>query len=200
MEAIKTYETATKKLEIFIDSTPETPREWDNLSRCIFTGKYKSLGDKHDVKFDGNYNDRFDFIEKGEAKLRKQIKDIVICKAVHLYSHSGETISTGTHYPYMDKWDSGTIGFVIVTKEALRKEWSKKRVTKEMIEKADKTLECEIETLDQYIRGDIYGFKVTDKTGGEDDSCWGFYGLDMKTNGITDHVNDEELTALVLAD
>ena len=201
MEAIKTYKTATKKLEIFYDQNAESPREWDNFCQCIFTGKWKHLGDKHSIEFNGGYSDRNDFIERGEAEVRKAIKDVVICKSVHLYSHSGETISTNLEGQYADRWDSGTIGFIVITKDAIRENYGVKNVTKKHIEKAEKHIGYEIETLDQYIRGEVFGFKLIDiETGNEDDACWGFYGDDNKTSGIIEHINDEELIALVLAD
>jgi hypothetical protein len=190
---IEEFEANGKTLKIYVDDYPESPRSWDNLSRCIFTGGYQHLGDAHDVKFDGYYTDRFDFIEKGEQELRKQLKDVVICKPVHLYSHSGETISTELTYPYNCRWDSGTIGFVVVTKQDIRNNWGIKRVTQEYIDHAERILDGEIKTLDQFIRSEIYCFTVEDEQGDVIDSCGGFYGDDYKTNGMTDYIEDEEL-------
>ena len=63
--------------------------------------------------------------------------------------------------------------------------WSEKRR-----EKVREWLEGEIETFDQYIRGDVYGF-IVEEDGEEIDSCWGFYGEDPRTNGMSDYVDDE---------
>ena len=205
-ESIKEVRVADKVLRILIDENAESPREWDNLAQMIFTGrKWGSLGDKHNITFDGDYNSREEFITKGEAQLRKQIKGIVICKAVHLYEHSGATISTSYGYPYNCRWDSGTIGFAIVTKDAIRKCYMTKRVTQEMIDKADKVLEGEIKILDDYVRGDVYSFEVNtvskcDKGCEHEeyaDSCGGFYGSDFVTNGITEHLDKELAEALI---
>jgi hypothetical protein len=36
----------------------------------------------------------------------------------------------------------------------------------------------EVKTFDQYLRGDVYGYVVTDPDGNEVDSCWGLYGIE----------------------
>jgi hypothetical protein len=64
-----------------------------------------------------------------------------------------------------------------------QKEW-----TKELEDKVIKCLEQEVETYDQYLTGDVYGFVVYDEDGQEVDSCWGFFGDDIKENGIMDYV------------
>ena len=167
----------------------------------IFVGKHKSLGDKHDFEFEGDYNSRQDFIEKGENELRKYFKDVAVIKAVHLYEHSGTSISTSMSYPFDCKWDAGTIGFAVITKADIKENFSVKRVTKELLKRAEAILDGEVETLNQYISGDVYGFELVEVSecdkGCEHethlDSCWGFFGNEFMTNGITDHFDDEEL-------
>jgi len=73
-----------------------------------------------------------------------------------------------------------------------------KLVTKKVRERAEKHLIGEVKTYDQYVTGDVYGFKLKTvstcdkghehKEEEEIDSCWGFYGTDWKNNGIFDHV------------
>jgi len=192
------FKVGNETLKIVQDQTNESPREWDNLGQMIFTGSHQHLGDKHTVGFNGNYESRQDFIDSGEAELKKEIKDIVVCKAVHLYSHSGESISTSFSGSYACRWDSGTIGFAIVTKQDIRDNWGIKRVTQKWIDKAEAILDGEVETLDQYIRGEVYGFEVVDENDEHVDSCYGFYGSDCKVNGIKDHV-DEKFHKLIEA-
>lgn len=192
MEAIKTVKANNKVLNIFYDQNTDSPRNWDNLSKMIFFGRNaQHLGDKHDMQLSGDYNgDRFVFIEKGEVEVRKHFKDVAICKAVHIYDHSGISISTSMGYPFDCKWDSGTIGFVIVTKADIRKAYEVKRITKDILNRADKVLESEIEVLNQYLIGDVYGFKL-EENGEEVDSCWGFYGTDFIHNGLADYLDEE---------
>lgn len=44
--------------------------------------------------------------------------------------------------------------------------------------RVEQILGGEIETYDQYIRGEVYSYELFDKTGNEIDSCWGIYGFD----------------------
>lgn len=169
-------------------NSPESPRCWDNLSKMIFFGGYYHLGDKHDLR-SSDYNG-WDEMEKA---IRREY-DCAIVQPIYMYSHSGSTISTS---PFSCPWDSGQLGFAIVTREDIRKNWSIKRCTKKYVEHAQRILEGEVETLDQYVRGDIYGFEIEDENGEHEDSCWGFYGDDIKENGILEHVSEED-KALVL--
>lgn len=190
MEAIQTFKNKKgQTLEIFQDDMcGESPRSWDNLATMVFFGNHRHLGDTHNVELDG-YDSRSEFMDQGAEDVKK-ILDAAVVLPVHLYEHSGTGISTSYTYPYNCRWDSGTCGFVVVTKEAIRKEYSIKKVTAKYIAKAARIAVGEVETLNQYVSGDVYGFKLTDKDG-EEDSCWGFYGSDLSTNGILDHVDEE---------
>lgn len=180
---METYKLSNgKTLQVIQDESPESPRSWDNLGTMIcFHGRY-SLGDKHDY----NHNDYSGWEEMEKAIIKNESPAVIL--PLYLYDHSGITISTS---PFSCRWDSGQIGFIFVSKETLRKEYGVKRITKKEIEKATKVLLGEVETYDQYITGDVYGFKVVDEEGNEEDSSWGFFGSDIKTNGILDHINAE---------
>jgi len=84
---------------------------------------------------------------------------------VYAYVHSGITIRTGA---FGDPWDSGQSGFAYLTKEDIEREG---------ISDPAKYIEGFVETFDQYLRGDVYGYEilVDDE---EVDSCWGLFGLD----------------------
>ena len=185
-----------RTLKIVQDSTPDSPREWDNLTQMIFTGKHEHLGDKHDVDFSEGYSSRQDFIERGAEAVKKHIKDIVAIKPVHLYKHSGTSISTSYGYPYNCIWDSGTCGFVIITKQSIREMFGCKRVSQKDIEKAESQIDGEVETLSQWMEGEVYGFVIENEEEEHEDSCYGFYGHDINTNGILDHLSDEDRTML----
>jgi hypothetical protein len=189
--SVLTLKKGNETLTIEQSQDSENPREWDNLSQMIFTGRYKHVGDKHNVEFNGDYESRQDFIEDGDLSIEQTIKDVVICKAVHLYSHSGECISTSYSGQFACRWDSGTIGFVIVTKQDIRKNWGIKRVTQKWIDKAEEIMDAEVETLNNYISGEVYSFNVEDDEGNNVDSCSGFYGTNFATNGILDYVDEK---------
>ncbi len=170
-------------LKVQYDSSPESPREWDNLTKIIAFGKHRHLGDKHEI----NSNHFADW-DENKAGVMKEY-DVAIIKPIYMYSHSGSTISTS---PFSCSWDSGQLGWIIITKEDLRNNWGIKRISKKYRLMADNILEAEVETLDQYIRGDVYGFEIEDEDENSEDSCWGFYGTDLKDNSILDHLSQED--------
>lgn len=180
----KTYKLKSgKTLEIHTDEgSANNPRNWDNLGTMVCFHRRYNLGDKHD--YDHNdykgWSEMFKAIEKNE--------DALIILPLYLYDHSGITISTS---PFDCQWDSGQVGFIFVSKEKVRKEYNVKRISPKIAEKALSVLEGEVKTYDQYITGDVYGFKVINEEGDEEDSCWGFFGDDIKENGILDHVGEE---------
>ena len=100
-----------------------------------------------------------------------------ICLPLYLYDHSGITISCG---PFSCPWDSGQVGYVFITREEILYEWGNmgkaKVVTKKMREQAENVLRGEVETYDQYLTGEVYGYIIEDEDGNELDACWGFYG------------------------
>ena len=195
---IKEAILGNERVRIVQDEDVETPRNWSNLSKMIFTGSYKHLGDKHEVDFDEEFDSRQDFIERGEEIVRKHFKDVAVCYAVHMYKHSGESISIDYSGQYTCRWDSGTIGFAIVTKEDIRKEYNIKRVTQKYIDKCENIVRGEIKTLDQYISGEVYGYVVEDKDENVIDSCYGFFGYDIEKNGISDYLEEKYVKALVV--
>ncbi len=109
---------------------------------------------------------------------------------LYLYDHSGITMSTGR---FSCAWDSGQVGFVFVSLAQARKNWmlddaatwdtpmpyDHDKSVKPLRERAADLLKAEVETYDQYLRGDVYGYTVTHKETGEEDSCWGFYQAEL---------------------
>ena len=174
----------------------DSPREWCNLTKCIFFGNYKHYGDTHNFNFNSDFNSREDFINEGSDIIKKHF-DAVLVKPVHVYKHSGTSISTNDGYPYNCRWDSGTIGFVIITKQDLREEYKWKLITQKrldsVMENIDNVMDSEIKTLSDYIEGNVYGFTIQDENGDTEDSCGGFYGSDLNTNGILDYLNEEDV-------
>ena len=162
-------------IKIYQDDDCRSPREDDNLGTMIcFHGRY-NLGDKHDY----NSNDYSGWSEQRRV-IEKQ-ENVAVILPLYLYDHSGITMSTS---PFSCGWDSGQVGWIIVSKEKVRKEYGVKRITKDTLEKVTQCLESEIKTYDQYLTGDVYGYQIykvdTCDKGCEHeefvDSCWGFYG------------------------
>ncbi len=199
------------------DGDPEDPREWDNLCTMVCWHRRYNLGDKHEYRdewdflqnlcehlLDMEYEDCEDMTEKEMFKKLVDSGEILI-KPVNLYDHSGITVSTSSGYPYNDRWDSGCVGFIYVTKQTLLKLCS--GITEENWKDcADKYIEGEMETYDQYLRGDVYWFRLTKKVTKQDkcphcgevireyedeeeiDSICGFYGYVLEENGMLEYL------------
>lgn len=119
---------------------------------------------------------------KAEAELGHDYRERVvdefraefIALPLFLYDHSGITMNTtGFHCP----WDSGQVGWIYVSREDVLKEYSRKRMSRKLRDKVEQILRGEVETYDQYLRGDVYGYVIR-KDDETEDSCWGFYGMD----------------------
>lgn len=168
-------------LEMIQDTDPANPRtERDNLGTMICFHKRYSLGDKHD--YDTN---QFTSWEDMRNKLVNRL-DIAVILPLYLYDHSSITIATT---PFSCPWDSGQIGYVYVTKEKARKEYMVKRLTKQKLALIEKVLLTEVETYDQYLTGDVWGYRVYNSDGDEIESVWGFYGDDPHMNGMKGNLN-----------
>ena len=160
-------------IEIHTDEDPIDPRENDNLGTMIcFHGRHK-LGDpmvKDDYTDQGSFKD---YLKENEKSL--------IILPLYLYDHSGITMNTtGFSCP----WDSGQVGVIYVTKEKAREEYGWKSLTAARIEKLKEYLRGEVQTYDQYLTGDVYGYVVKDSTVEELDSCWGFFGSDHEASDL----------------
>lgn len=158
----------------------------------------------------------------------EKVSDAAHEKAVilplRLLDHSGLSMSigSGAHWSDPGGWDSGQVGWIYMTYQEARsnfkvdendtvEEWhgpnKGKRVP--LRDVMVRMLEGEVETYDQYLRGDVYGFQLKKivqfekknlETGEltiieeeEDvDSCWGFYGSDHKENGLYEQAGIKE--------
>jgi hypothetical protein len=167
---------------IYQQDDPSDPREESNLGLMVcFHHRYR-LGDPTTL----NSNSFSGFAALEEHLV--QDEDAVVILPLFLYDHGGQAISTQSwlgRAPHAG-WDSGQVGFIYVTRDALLREYGGKRVTLGMKERARKVLLSEVETYDQYLHGDVYGYSIVRKntcptcehTEEESlDSCWGYYGI-----------------------
>ena len=163
-----------RTLVILHDDDPPDPREWDNLGTMVtFHRRYK-IGDKHN------------FSQDELMELVKQ--DNVVSLPLYLMDHSGLSLRTGS---FGDRWDSGQVGYIFVTYEKLMHDFMVTEITPEIVEKATASLESEVKVMDQYLGGNVYGYKLFSPDGEEEDSCWGFYGSDPAENGMYDNIGEK---------
>jgi hypothetical protein len=147
-----------------------------------FHGKY-SLGDKHNY----NHNDYNGWNQLQKAIIKEE--DPAVILPLYMYEHSGIAISTS---PFSCRFDSGQVGFVLVPKDKAREELNVKRITKKIANKLTELIQGEVKVYGQYLEGEVYWFTILDKDDNIEDSCSGFYGYDIKSNGILDHVSAED--------
>lgn len=208
-------------LEIEQEDYPDDTRNESNLCTMVCWHRDYSLGDKHN--FDNpdefmqhlyldvtgkHWCDDHDSDDWQDVYKELQTTSLVLIKAINMYDHGGITVSTSNCYPYNDRWDSGIVGFIYVTKKTIFEECG--NITEEnWLERADKYLEGEMKTYDQYLRGDVYGFRLTKTVIQQDkcphcgevireyedeefiDGCWGFYGDCLEENGILDNLDSD---------
>jgi len=147
-------------VEVVQDTDAENPREYCEHSdhMICFHRKY-NIGDKHNMD-----------MEELEKIIKR--KD-VISLPVYLYDHSGLTINTTG---FSCRWDSGQIGYIYMEKKDIFEVYGKKKIlTKKLKEKACDYMRASIKEYDQYLTGDVYGYRVEDESGSVVGSCWGFY-------------------------
>lgn len=141
--------------------------------------------------------------EEWNQALLYAVRKVAMIMPLHLYDHSGITMSTtGFSCP----WDSGQVGWIYMTFKkfieetghASDEEKTSGKLGKESLKKLEAWLISSVKTYDQFLRGDIYGFVMeTAVVCGQghahwdhEDSCWGFYGTDFD-NGMSDHISEE---------
>jgi hypothetical protein len=108
---------------------------------------------------------------------------------IYMYSHSGDTIRTT---PFGCRWDSGLCGYIYCFEDHAKEMGITNKAGKVNWKNVRESLIGEIKVLNQYMTGDVYGFRAFNVVDNEldestEDSCWGFYGDDEKENGMEDH-------------
>jgi hypothetical protein len=189
-----------KVLKMFPDNYPENPRTGFNswLGTMVCWHSRYDLGDEQISRYDPMqfWRDKaadyvpFDTENLPEETVWKIIDRNFIVLPLAILDHSGlhMWVGSGPHWSDSAGWDSGQVGWIYVEKKKVREEYSLKKITKEVKKNVLKVLESEVEVYDQYLSGDVYGYVLEDTDGRELDSCWGFYGYDIKTNGIAEYV------------
>jgi len=190
--------------KVVFDNDPTNPRrEWDNGSVMVCEHSRYDLGDKdardsaiEAVRASRDYRpawededrEALDLSEPADLWTAIQRCGDIVAFPLYLYDHSGITIrmSRGGGNPFACRWDSGMVGFVYMTKAMILANWMKAenaRLTPALRKQAEDLMAAEVETYDDYLTGQVFGYVVytKDEDGDEDeslDSCWGFFGQD----------------------
>lgn len=155
-----THETYGITVEVEQHRDPVNPaKDWDMVGTMV-------LSDRCDYDF-GHETADYETLQE----LANDPKHIVL--PVYMYDHSGITINTSG---FSCPWDSGQVGIIYCTKEKAVYEFGKKLCTKKVHEAAVRCMQGEIKSIDDYLTGNVWGYRVLDADGEELDSCWGFVG------------------------
>jgi hypothetical protein len=172
-EAVETEEYKGFKIYILPETDPINSRDDEYMmgTMVCFHKRY-NLGDKHTINSG-------DFSGWGEIQeyLRKEIGANIIIP-LYLLDHSGLWMRAGRDFSDVDSggWDSGMVGFIYTTPKRIRDMYGIKHITKAKLVQAEKELYNEVETYNDYLTGNVYGYYVEDPEGEHVDSCWGYYG------------------------
>jgi hypothetical protein len=123
--------------------------------------------------------------EKLRDYLQEHKDDMAVQQPLFLLDHSGLWIKTSRYREDPGGWDTSAVGFAYISKSKALKEFGWKRLTPTCITKLRRILEAEVETYNDYLTGNVYGYKVIDPSGEEIDSVWGFIG-DPEKSGLLD--------------
>jgi len=224
-----------KRVRIIADTSPDNPRDWDNLGRMVCWHNRYVLGDEQpsDIHqwliglaieacprleeiieywdnegFNWLYDKYEDDLETTLKVIGKHIDSLVeaviaehfVMLPLYLYDHSGITMNTtGFSCP----WDSGQVGYIYCSLTKAMEDFNATNwndlvnETTTLREMTERNLRTEIDTYDQYIRGDIWGFVVEEQVETDEwesvDCCFGFYGSDPEKNGMSDYLSPEML-------
>ena len=172
-EAVKVVRKNNCAVCIYPDSDPSSPREWDNLGKLFL--QTRSVWRTECTEDD--------------------VREAVVKLPVYKYEHSGVALSTRNDcYPFNDRWDSCLAGYIVALREDVVKEFGVKRISAKLKNKVAEILKSEVAAYNQWINGEVYGFKVfsgvdesvadceIEEVGTEEDSCWGYYSIEDAIN------------------
>ena len=173
----------TFSYKVLRDTDPENPRDNDNVGvmHCAH-GRY-TLGDK---------GAETPFVDD-DYRAKKQRPDVLTYLPIYMYDHSGLAFA---HTPFSCQWDSGLLGWHYVTREKAAETWPHVTDEDELIERAVELMKGELEEYGHFIDGEVYGFQILDENDEDIDSCWGFVGTDIETNGMLDAAGKEHAEGL----
>lgn len=166
--------------EIHADDDPPNPGDWDNLGEIAYLLRSRNvLGTK--AVSDAEMKDIAEGIKSGRY----------IGLPVWAYVHSGATIRATERNPFTCPWDSGQSGFVYVETSKALKEHGRKRMSPKLKAQVQEVLRREVETFDQYMRGDVYFYAVR-RNGDIIDTCSGIFGLDEAEKQAKEFIDAED--------
>ena len=165
---METLEKNGYKAHIVVDEYPDNPREsYEHASIFVDWSRDYNIGDRKATE------NEIEAYRRGGIELLTRYLSITenahTVVPLRLLDHSGLRLWIADRYQgeAYGGWDSGQVGFAYITRETVEKHgfadpWS--------------VLASDVQEMDSYLSGDVYGIVIVDPYGQEVDSCWGFIG------------------------
>jgi hypothetical protein len=170
------------RVRVVPDDDPESPRTWSNLGTMACWHRGHNLGDVQPR-------------EEPAEWLKDNAPPGSVVLPLYLLDHSGLRMKVGA---FNDPWDSGQVGWIVCTPETIRKEHKVQRISKKTRAQVERVLAQEVDTYDDYLSGNVWGFSVDDDPEC-DASCWGFFGTETTLAAMQEHVPERLHAALAEA-
>ena len=172
--------------QLVYDPDPDapSPRQQDNLGTILIAPKLSHWVASPDatvdtsIPFGNNPYEHWENLRHEQLQLKKS--DIAIAYPITKYEHGCISLSLG----HESGWDYCAAGFIYATKEQVRKCHDVKRITKSILERAEKCLQSELDALTNWLNGEVYGWLIKEYALDDDgldwvevdtlDSCWGY--------------------------
>ena len=152
--------------QLVYDPDPDAtnPRQQDNLGTILIAPSKSHWVASPDATVDtsipfgnGPY-EHWENIRREQLQLKKS--DIAIAYPITKYEHGCISLSLG----HESGFDHCAAGFIYATKEQVRKAYGVKRITKSILEHAENCMQSELDTLTNWINGEVYGWLIKEYT------------------------------------
>ncbi len=151
--------------EVLEDVYAEHPyKDWDMLSQMLFSRSFSHYSHCPGVS-ESTQQDWRNFSQEPPWD------DLIYLTPIYVYSHGGTTFSLR---PFSDRWDSGQVGWLFVTREAAEQNWPKYGGWV-LAKCAERLADQEFKVFEDWVDDGAWGWQVKDQDGELVESCWGYY-------------------------
>lgn len=188
--SIESFEHNGKTVKIYQDQDASSPREGYDVGIMVCEHRDYYLGDEPGRGRSAKIEE-YDDLKRAMLHYGRENKLALFeryCRIYHgttvvlplyLLDHSGLWMRTGTFMEDPGGWDTSMVGFILDTAKT-------RETTGVRLEDVEKALRSEVKVYSQYLEGDVYGYVIEDEDGDEEDSCWGFFGIDYAMQSARD--------------
>lgn len=193
------------KVKLSYDDTPLDPREDDGDRRmdfllladgvedAIYAEAERVLTATQFQKFKDIYQTSNRKVKAAELQKFLLKTGKFLSYNVYRYSHSGVVYKVADVNPFACPFDSGLCGWIVISKAAACEHYGVKNITKDVADKIREYAESQIDVYGLYRNGEVFclQWKVVNTQNEELEDvecCGGFFGYDVKTNGMLDYI------------